>query len=187
MKFTTLLTLVFLFTAAPARAQRVDLEIDPAATTINWTLGDVLHVVHGTFLLQRGELWFDSATGKAGGLMVVNAASGESGNGARDGRMQKSVLESARYPEVIFAPDHIEGTVALTGDSDVRLHGTFTIHGGTHEMTMNVKTHAEARKLTAAISFTVPYVKWGMKDPSNFLLKVKDFVEVGIQTTAQVK
>jgi polyisoprenoid-binding protein YceI len=175
MKLFFMLVLV----TTPALAERIDLEVDPAATRINWTLSDVLHTVHGTFKLKKGDLWYDPATGQAGGLLVVDAASGESGSSARDGRMHKNVLESARYPEITFVPDHVEG--------GAQLHGMFTIHGGAHEMIMNVKSHIEQQKLTAAITFTVPYVKWGMKDPSNFLLKVKDSVEIDIEAAARIK
>jgi polyisoprenoid-binding protein YceI len=181
----TMLLLVLALT--PAWAQRVDLEIDPAATTIGWTLGDVLHTVHGTFHLQKGGIWFDSAAGKAGGLLVVDAKSGESGSGARDGRMHKNVLESAKYPEIAFAPDGLSGPVAANGDSEVEVHGVFTIHGAGHELTAKVKTHAEPGKMTATLTFNVPYVKWGMKDPSTFVLKVKDFVTIDLQTTARVR
>ena len=179
---------IFALIAIPALAEQIDLEMDPAATKVNWTLGDVLHTVRGTFKLKKSDtVWFDSGTGQAGGLLVVDASSGESGSNARDSRMQKHVLESARYPEITFVPDRVDGKVALTGDSEVHLHGMFTIHGGTHEMLMKVKSHVEQQRLTATISFTVPYVKWGMKDPSNFLLKVKDIVEIDIQAAARIK
>lgn len=170
---------VFAFLTIPAAAERINLELDPAATRINWTLSDVLHTVHGTFKLKKGDLWYDPATGQAGGLLVVDAASGESGSSARDGRMRKNVLETGRYPEITFVPDHVE--------DGTQLHGMFTIHGSAHEILMNVKSHIEQQKLTAAISFTVPYVQWGMKDPSNFLLKVKDFVDIDIEAAARVK
>jgi polyisoprenoid-binding protein YceI len=183
MKFFFMLALVTI----PVFAQRIDLEMDPAATKVNWTLGDVLHTVHGTFNLKKGDLWFDPGSGEAGGLLVVDATSGESGSNARDGRMHKNILESARYPEITFVPDRVEDKVAPTGDSGVQLHGMFTIHGGTHEVLMKVKSHIEPQKLTADISFTVPYVKWGMKDPSNFLLKVQDFVEIEIEAAARIK
>ena len=179
--------LVLALLAGPALAERIDLEMDPAATKVGFTLGDVLHTVHGTFRLKNGNLWFDPATGQAGGLLTVDATSGDSGSGARDGRMHKNVLESARFPDITFAPDHVDGAVARTGDSVVQLHGMFTIHGGTHELTVKVKNHMEQQKLSADISFTVPYVKWGMNDPSNFLLKVKDSVDIDIQATARVK
>jgi polyisoprenoid-binding protein YceI len=183
MKFFFMLALVTI----PVFAQRIDLEMDPVATRVNWTLGDVLHTVHGTFNLKKGDLWFDPGSGEAGGLLVVDATSGESGSNARDGRMHKNILESARYPEITFVPDRVEGKVAPTGDSGVQLHGMFTIHGGTHEVLMKVKSHIEPQKLTADISFTVPYVNWGMKDPSNFLLKVQDFVEIEIEAAARIK
>jgi polyisoprenoid-binding protein YceI len=173
--------------ALPALAQRIDLEIDPSATKVNWTLGDVLHTVRGTFKLKKGDLWFDADNGQAGGLLVVDATSGNSGSGARDSRMHKNVLESARYPEFTFVPDRVDGKVARTGDSEVQLHGMFTIHGGTHEILMKVKSHIQQQQLSAAISFAVPYVKWGMKDPSNFMLKVNNFVTIDIQAEERLK
>jgi polyisoprenoid-binding protein YceI len=181
------IVLLIALIAAPAFAERVELEMDPSATKVGFTLGDVLHTVHGTFRLKNGNLWFDPATGQAGGLLTVDATSGDSGSPVRDGRMQKNVLESARYPDITFAPDHVEGTVARTGDSEVLLHGMFNIHGAAHELTVKVKNHMDQQHLTADISFTVPYVKWGMKDPGNFLLKVKDFVDIDIQAAAHVK
>jgi polyisoprenoid-binding protein YceI len=183
LKFLLALALV----ASPAFAQRIELEMDPAATKVNFTLGDVLHTVHGTFRLRKGDLWFDASSGQAGGQLVVDAASGDSGSGARDSRMHRNILESARYPDITFAPDRVDGAVARAGDSEVQIHGMFTIHGAPHELAMKVKNHMEQQKLTAVISFTVPYVKWGMKDPSTFILKVKDFVDIDIQAVAHVK
>ena len=49
--------------AASAFAQPMHVQLDPAATTINFTLGDVLHTVHGVFKLKSGDLWFDPSTG----------------------------------------------------------------------------------------------------------------------------
>lgn len=173
--------------ALPAFAEKIDLAVDPATTKVQWTLGDVLHTVKGTFRLKKGDLWFDPETAKAGGLLVVDATSGESGSGARDGRMHKNVLESAKYPEITFAPDRVDGKVATSGDSEVQLHGTFTIHGAAHEITMKAKTHRDGQKLTATLAFNVPYVKWGMKDPSTFVLKVKDFVEIDVETAGRIR
>jgi polyisoprenoid-binding protein YceI len=144
----------------------------------------VLHTVRGSFLLKRGNIRFDSATGKASGELVVDAASGESGNGARDRRMHKNVLESDRYPEIVFRPDRVEGKVAQQGASQVGLHGMFSIHGAEHELTLPVEVEAAGGQYTAAIVFAVPYVKWGMKNPSTFFLRVDDKVEIGIHTVA---
>jgi polyisoprenoid-binding protein YceI len=134
----------------------------------------VLHTVHGSFLLKRGDIRFDAATGKASGELVVDATSGASGSGARDRNMHKNVLESARYPEIVFRPDRVEGKVTLEGTSHVGLHGMFSIHGAEHEIT-----------LPAAIAFAVPYVQWGMKNPSTLFLRVSDKVEISIHTVAR--
>lgn len=172
--------------ALAASAADCRLELDPATTKINWTLGDVLHTVHGTFKLKRGDIHFDPSTGKAGGELIVDAPSGESGSAARDSRMHKNVLESTKYPEVSFAPDHVEGKVELTGTSSVNLHGLFKIHGAAHEITVPVQVTMKDDQLSALIKFDVPYVAWGMKDPSNFMLKVNKAVQIEMQTTGRV-
>jgi hypothetical protein len=40
--------------------------------------------------------------------------------------------------------------------------------------------------IIATGKFIVPYMKWGMKDPSNFLLKVSDKVELNLTAVGQV-
>lgn len=47
---------------APAAAQQVQVTLDRAKTHIDWTLGDVLHAVQGTFQLKSGAIWKPLAT-----------------------------------------------------------------------------------------------------------------------------
>src|SRR5436305_1775261 len=93
--------LILLLSTFPLAASESAVELDPARTNVSFTLGDVLHTVHGTFKLKRGSITFDSSTGKASGEIVVDVASGNSGSGTRDKRMHKEILESARYPEAV--------------------------------------------------------------------------------------
>jgi hypothetical protein len=44
-----------------------------------------------------------------------------------------------------------------------------------------MQLHIDGTSLTAKGHFTVPYVQWGLKDPSVFILKVAK--EVGIDLT----
>jgi polyisoprenoid-binding protein YceI len=181
----TLFTLAALAASAlPALAADYSLELRPERTKVQFTLSDPLHTVHGTFSLKRGTIAFNPDTGAASGEVVVDVTSGESGSDARDSRMHANVLESKKYPEAVFTPSRIEGTVALQGTSTIKLHGTFTIHGATHEMTMDVQTSARNEMIQASMSFDIPYVAWGMKDPSTFLLKVSKTVQMTIQTAA---
>lgn len=174
--------------AMPAFAASYTLELNPEASKIQWTLGDVLHTVHGSFRLTKGRIDFDTATGKASGLVVVNAASGESGDGSRDRRMHARVLESARYPEATFVPSGFEGALTIPGSSKIRVRGVLTMHGAPHDMTMDVQVNAETPgQLRSVMTFEIPYVAWGMKDPSNFLLKVNKTVSVAIDAAGSIE
>jgi polyisoprenoid-binding protein YceI len=161
------------------------LQIDPALTKVGFTLSDVLHTVHGTFALKRGTIRFDPLTGKAGGELVVDAGSGNSGSPARDRRMTANILESGRYPEITFRPDRVVGHVAAEGISRIEMHGMFAIHGAEHEVTLPLQVEASGGKYTASGRFAVPYVKWGMKNPSTLILRVADKVEIDVQTVAR--
>jgi polyisoprenoid-binding protein YceI len=180
--------LLFLLAASlrlPAAENSI--ELDPARTTVSFTLGDVLHTVHGTFKLKRGAVKFDSASGTASGAIVVDVASGNSGNGGRDKRMHKEILETARYPDAVFTPDHVSGELAPHGESQLDLHGNFQIHGASHELTLHFRAEVKNSEVAASSGFVIPYVLWGMKNPSNFLLKVSDKVDLAIQATGRVQ
>jgi polyisoprenoid-binding protein YceI len=179
--FRTILTLAAF--ALPSLAADYNLELKPENTKIQFTLTDPIHTVHGAFNVKRGNIEFSTDTGKASGQVIVDVASGNSGSDARDSRMQANVLESKKFPEASFIPDRVDGALSVPGTSTVKVHGTFTIHGTTHELTMEVQSTAVADQIHATMAFDIPYVSWGMKDPSNFLLKVNKTVRVTIETT----
>jgi polyisoprenoid-binding protein YceI len=173
-------------TAAPpalqseqAAVKEVTLDVDPAQSKVNYMVDTTLHTVHGTFALKAGSaVHFDPGTGKASGEVAVYATSGESGNSSRDERMHKEILQTAKYPDAIFRPAQIEGKVALTGSSDVKLRGVLLLHGGEHEIVADVHAEMTGDYWTGTAKFDVPYIQWGIKDPSNWLLKVKPVVNV---------
>ncbi len=179
--------LFFLVGSLPLAAAENSIELDPARTSITFTLGDVLHTVHGTFKLKRGAVRFDSATGSASGEIVVDVASGNSGSGGRDKRMHIEILESARYPDAVFTPDHVSGELAAHGESQIDLHGNFQIHGAAHELTLHFRAEVKNGEVAASTGFAIPYVQWGMKNPSNFLLRVSDKVDLTIQATGRAQ
>jgi len=168
-----------------AAAQEQTFQIDPAQSTVKFTLGDVLHTVHGSFALKHGELQVQP-TGKLSGEIVVDATSGNSGSGMRDRKMNKEVLESARYPEIDFRPDRFDGEVAAQGKSSVMVHGMFSIHGTTREVTVPAQVERDGDHWTANVHFTVPYAKWGMKNPITLFLKVNDTVEIDLSAAGSV-
>jgi polyisoprenoid-binding protein YceI len=181
-----------IISAQLARAQNTGLKVllDPAQTEIRWKLTG-LHITHGTFKLKSGEFVFNPATGVAEGEILVDATTGESGNAARDKKMQGEVLESNRYPAIFFHPTRMKGTFnAGEGMQQLVGEGTFNIHGADHPMDLPLKVQISGGMVTATTQFTVPYVDWGMKNPSRFLLKVGKQVEIEVTakgTLQQVK
>jgi len=165
----------------------VSLIVDPAQSKVHFTVDSTLHTVHGTFALKSGALRFDTQTGKAGGEVVVLATSGDSGNSLRDEKMHKVVLESEKYPDAAFRPTQVTGKVAVPGSSDVQLHGVFLLHGSEHELIVPVHVALNSGKWNGRAKFEVPYIQWGLKDPSNWLLKVKPVVQVDLELTGAWK
>jgi polyisoprenoid-binding protein YceI len=180
-KRTTLVIAVFSFWLALAghsNAQPLVLHCDRAQTVANFTLGASMHTVHGGFNVKRCDIHFDQSSTSISGEVVFDATTGQTGNDGRDRKMHKDVLESARYPEIKFRPDRVNGNVKAAATSMVQVHGMFAIHGAEHEITVPVEVKLEGDHWTASAHFPVPYVEWGMKNPSNFFLHVRDTVDV---------
>lgn len=172
----------FLLAVSGAFAQQSTLLLDPSRTTVDFTLSDVLHTVRGTFKLKHGTIRYDLAAGKASGEIVIDARSGNSGSEARDSRMNKNVLESDKFPEIVFVPDRVEGTLAKA-----QVHGIFRIHGKDHEMTIAVAATQNGGAIDLKTSFAVPYVEWGMKDPSTFVLRVGKSVDISVVAAGAIQ
>jgi polyisoprenoid-binding protein YceI len=166
---------------AQAATHEIALAFDPAQSKVHFNVDSTLHMVHGSFALKSGSLQFDPQTGKAGGSFVVNAVSGETGNTSRDQRLHKEILETWKFAEATFRPSQIDGQVSLTTPSDFKVKGTITLHGTDHELVADIHSEFNGDHWKGTAKFDVPYTKWGIKDPSNFLLKVKPVVNVELE------
>jgi len=175
-----------LLVALSASAQRQTFIVDPNASQVAWALGGNGHHVEGTFHVQTGSIDFDRAAHAISGSVVVAAGSGNSGEPSRDKKMNKDVLDVEHYSEITFAPQKFDGAIAPTGDSTIQVSGTFTLHGTPHDLSVPMQIHIDGGSLTAKTHFAVPYVKWGLKDPSVFILKVAKEVEIDLTLTGKV-
>ena len=162
-------------------ASEIVLGIDPAKSNVHWTLGSTVHTVHGSFAFKKGTLQLDTSTGKARGEIIVDAASGNSGNDSRDKKMHKEVLESRQYAEVIFRPDRVDGKITPQGPFTVNVHGLLVLHGSEHELTVPVQAELAGDHWTGSAKFNVPFIDWGLKNPGNFFLKVNHAVEIELE------
>lgn len=100
--------------------------------------------------------------------------------------MQKDILESSRFPEINFVPNKIDATLPLSGTTPIRLSGVFTIHGAAHEITIPLEASISGSDVTGKEKFIIPFVEWGIKDPSIFLFKVDKTVEVEVFAVGHV-
>lgn len=182
--------------AVPAQqAQQVSAKFDPAQTQVKFTLGATLHTVHGTFKMKSGEIRVDEGTGVASGTIVVDATTGGTDNSSRDHKMHADVLESAKFPEIAFAPKQISATSGQSlktileekGTGQVQTVGIFRLLGQEHEITLNLSVENDGKgQVHLTGTFPVPYVKWGLKNPSTFVLRVSDTVSLELDARAEM-
>lgn len=166
--------------AYEAFGQNITLQLDPAQTKILWTLPAVLHIVHGTFQLNSGTMTFNTQTGDASGLFTVNENTGQSGDNTRDGRMKKSILKTAKYPTATFQPTHVSGAFHANGGSSLTVDGIFHLYGADHPVQLVFQVNTTDKAVTAMTKFNIPYVAWGMHDPSTLFLRVDKSVQMEI-------
>lgn len=167
--------------------QELVFSLDQSQSKVHYMVDSTLHAVHGTFNLKSGILRIDPTTGRASGEIIVNATSGDSNNSSRDEKMHKVVLESSKYSEIVFSPTLLDGKLALSGPSDVKLHGMLSLHGGDHDLIVPVRAEIAGDQWKGSTKFQVPYIQWGLKDPSNFFLKVKPTVEIELELAGSLK
>jgi polyisoprenoid-binding protein YceI len=170
-----------------ARDSRVGvLTLDPSKTLVEFRLGGALHTCHGQFKLKRGSIEADEATGKSEGEIVVDATSGQSGDFLRDDRMKDNVLEAAKWPEITFNPRRIDGRLDAQGNFHAKLMGVLTLRGTRHDVVMDTQGSLHGSDLIATGHVSIPYVAWGLKDPSMLFLTVAKEVEISIATAGHI-
>ncbi len=162
------------------------LELDPARTAIAFSLTGWPHDTHGTFRLKRGLIRIYPATGKMDGIIIVDASSGNSGEPMRDARMSSSILEASRFPEISFAPQQVESHGDPQGEFPVKVRGLLSLHGAQHDFTVDALVSHGANNTTIHCSFVIPYVEWGLEDPSVLIFKVSKEVRVDLTTDARL-
>lgn len=173
--------------ATASFAAEHDVVIDPDDAELTFLLEASGHDVSGHLYLKQGTLHYDTATGAASGRIVLGASRTETGNKRRDRTMHEKVLESTLFPEIAFVPDHIKGEVDGAGAGQFDLHGVITLHGSDHEVSLPTETRInEDGRLVAHATLDVPFVEWGLEDPSLLFLRVAKVVQVDIRFSADL-
>ena len=168
------------FLSPPAFGQHQIFVVNPDASEVKITLKTTHELVNGTFHIQSGSVAFDRSTPKMSGSVVVLAGSGKTGNGSRDKKMYKEILRVEQYATVSFEPKSYAGVIAPSGDSTIQVTGLFTLLGTPHDLTIPVLVHLDSTTATAKAHFSVPYIQWGLKDPSFLFWKADKDVAIDL-------
>ena len=119
--------------------------------------------------------------------MVLDLGRAQTGNEGRDEDMHAKVLETARFPQAVFRPHQIQGTLKPAGSSEVVLKGTLLFHGAEHAVEIPTRVTLTGNHVAAEGHLTIPYVAWGLRDPSKFVLRVGKTVEVHLQVAGDLR
>ena len=109
--------------------------------------------------------------------------------------MHKEIIESAKYPEIVFSPTQLiarsghtlKETLDQKGTTQVQANGIFRLHGQDHEVTLDLTVQNDGTgHVQVSSSFPIPYIKWGLKSPNTFILRVSDTVQLEIHASGQI-
>ena len=181
LKLRAVIILVAAFAAVSAHAQQRVLVLNPEASKVSFTLEATGHDVEGSFVLKNGRIAFDPATGAASGEIAIDLKSAETGNKSRDKTMHEDVLETGKYPMAVFRAEKVRGSVPDSGTGQVTLDGTLSFHGADHKVSLPAKIDVQNGRVRADTQFEIPYVEWGLEDPSVVMLRVAKVVSVRVR------
>ncbi len=182
---TTCLVLSAVLTSPILATERV-MTLEPGNTTVSFHLGATGHDVEGRMHLTAGEIRFDTEQGTASGKVEIDLKPTETGNPKRDKTMHKKVFETERFPLVVFEPNRFEGALPTSGSGEVEIFGTVAIHGSEHPLSMKAQFEIEGDQFEGTTTFAVPYVDWGLENPSMFVLRVAKNVDVTVKTNGSL-
>ena len=172
--------------APAALAQHRTFAVNPEASEVKMTLKTTREVVNGAFHVQAGSIGFDRSDAKMSGSVVVLAASGKTGNDSRDKKMYRDILKVEQYATVSFEPKTYTGAIAASGDSTIQVSGIFTLLGAPHEITIPMQVHLDGASAAAKAHFVVPYVQWGLKNPSFLIWKAENDVAIDLSLAGTI-
>lgn len=159
-------------------AEPVVLEVDAAASSATFTLGATLHTVHGEMPITSGRLRFDPDGGEASGEVVLDASGAVTGDDKRDEKMHEEVLRSNEFPRLVFRLERVDGALPVDGSGELRLVGSLELLGEGHDVVIPATVSRQGDTVEGHGEVSIPYVAWGLEDPSVFVLRVAKEVRV---------
>ena len=66
------------------------------------------------------------------------------------------------------------------------MDGILKLHGTGHPVSLTVPVQVKGDALTAQTHLVIPYIAWGLKNPSTVFLHVSDKVDVNITAVGRI-
>jgi polyisoprenoid-binding protein YceI len=153
----------------PPRPLHYRLEV--AGSMLRWELPSTFGTVKGTAPAFRGTLDVTPLSSGAWDVrsrIVVPAAGMKTENRRRDRRM-RAILETDRYPEIVFELSHFTGDLSARKPGQtfsVEVAGDLTVHGRTAKVQLPVDVYVFADRVELAGSFPLYWKEYGLAHPS---------------------
>lgn len=164
--------------------------IDAAGSELRWELPATLHTVHGKARQVSGRV--DAVPGAGGewkirGRIAVAAAAMETGNASRDKKMREKILETDKYPEIVFEATRVTGDLSRFREGErltVEVIGDLTVHGKAVPLRLPVDAQVLADRVVLSGSFPLAWKGFGLADPSFGIITVKEPMKVVFRLNA---
>ena len=181
------LLVAFSVQAQPAELHYV---LDARNSELTWELPATLHTVHGHVPEFSGSV--DAAPGEHAdwtitARIVVKAAAMVTGNASRDRNMREKVLETDRFPEIVFDARRIRADLSRFKPGErftAEVEGDLTIHGKAAPVRVPVDVSVSAESVTLQGFFPLSWKQYGLNDPSFGIVTVKDPLKVQFRLVA---
>src|SRR5215813_12554398 len=123
---------------------------------------------------------------KAASLAVTDKVS-DSDREKIETTMRNEVLETSKYPEIVFQSTGVVATRLDEGKYQVKIPGNLTLHGATHSVTINARLDFGTNELHAIGEFPIKQSEFGIKPVSvaGGTIKVKDEVRLSFDIIAR--
>jgi polyisoprenoid-binding protein YceI len=169
-----------------ASAEERVLILEPEKTRVTFTVKATGHDVDGVLALDSGQIRFDPDSGAVSGQVTLDLRRAQTGNRLRDREMRQGVFEAERFPLVVFRPSRMQGALQPSAVSEIVLVGIVLMHGSEHAFSLPVKVRQDGEKVIAEAVFDIPYVAWGLRNPSVLFFRVAPAAAVTVKTEASL-
>jgi polyisoprenoid-binding protein YceI len=102
-------------------------------------------------------------------------------------KMKLEVLETSRFPEIVFESTSVQPTRMGDANYSVKITGNLTLHGATRNLTIYCQLSLNGETLHSAGEFSVRQTDFGIKPPTvaGGAMKVKDELKCSFDITAR--